>query len=105
MSFRFFDEEGRFNPKFDENNRFFYEGDMIVESIGQGMDISYIPDPLMEQLEKGARGRLKVNEDFSTSLPWLFAGGDIIQGPDVIHGIANGHTAAKGIDTYLKNRK
>jgi glutamate synthase (NADPH/NADH) small chain len=28
-------------------------------------------------------------------------GGDIIEGPDVIHGIANGHKAAKGIDQYL----
>jgi glutamate synthase (NADPH/NADH) small chain len=28
-------------------------------------------------------------------------GGDTIEGPDVIHGIANGHKAAKGIDTYL----
>jgi glutamate synthase (NADPH/NADH) small chain len=29
-------------------------------------------------------------------------GGDIIQGPDVIHGIANGHKAARGIDMYLR---
>src|SRR6056297_3071212 len=37
-----FDESGRFNPKFDEEDTDFFEGDMVVEAIGQGMEISYI---------------------------------------------------------------
>jgi glutamate synthase (NADPH/NADH) small chain len=31
-------------------------------------------------------------------------GGDIIEGPDVIHGIANGHKAAVGIDRYIQDK-
>ncbi|MFW5643436.1 MAG: hypothetical protein ACOCYQ_05360, partial [Alkalispirochaeta sp.] len=37
--------------------------------------------------------------------PWLFVIGDIIRGPDVINGVATGHTAALGIDYYLTHRE
>ncbi|MDP8231524.1 MAG: FAD-dependent oxidoreductase [Candidatus Zophobacter franzmannii] len=100
-----FDETGSFSPKFDENQKKFFEADMIVESIGQGMDLSYISEELKVGLKFDPRGRIKVNEDFQSDLKWLFIGGDIIQGPDVIHGIANGHIAAKAIDKYLNGNK
>jgi glutamate synthase (NADPH/NADH) small chain len=96
-----FDEEGRFNPKFDESNTNFFKADMIVESIGQGMDIEYISEDIKKDLEINNRGRIVVDELFQSGAKWLFIGGDIIQGPDVIHGIANGHKAAVGIDKYL----
>jgi glutamate synthase (NADPH) small chain len=97
-----FDETGRFNPSFDESVKDFFPADMVIESIGQGMDLSYIPKKLREEMKMDQRGRIEVNQWFQTSIPWLFAGGDIIQGPDVIHGIANGHKAAEGIDRYIK---
>ena len=100
-----FDETGRFNPQCNLENTNFFEGDMIVESIGQGMDLSYLTEDLKEHLDMGPRGRIKVNDFFQTSIPWLFLGGDIIQGPDVIHGIANGHKAAMGIDKHLSETK
>ena len=97
-----FDENARFNPIFDENQENFFEADMIVESIGQGMDLSYISPEYYERLEKDHRGRILVDTlTYQSSLPWLFMGGDIIEGPDVIHGVANGHKAAKGIDKFL----
>ncbi|MBU1534967.1 FAD-dependent oxidoreductase, partial [Myxococcota bacterium] len=99
-----FDEERRFNPRFDENLKQFFEGDMIVEAIGQGMDLKYL-DPLKDQITFSPRGRIEVNAGFQSSLPWFFVGGDIIQGPDVIHGIANGQKAAKAIDKYLTTLK
>lgn len=99
-----FDEERRFNPKFDESNANFFEADMVVESIGQGANLSYIPADYLDQLDKDPRGRIQVDKlTFQTKLPWLFMGGDIIEGPDVIHGIANGHKAARGIDQYLNS--
>lgn len=97
-----FDKEGRFNPSFDMDQMKSFEADMIIESIGQGMDISYT-DKIREKLEFGERGRISVNKNFQSSLPWFFVGGDIIEGPDVIHGIANGHKAAQGIDNFLKD--
>ncbi|MBN2789275.1 MAG: FAD-dependent oxidoreductase [Candidatus Delongbacteria bacterium] len=98
-----FDEEGRFSPKFDEAQKKFFPADMVVESIGQGMDLSYL-ESIKDKLEFSDRGRIVVNEKYQSSLPWLFVGGDIIKGPDVINGIANGHTAAKGIDEYLSSK-
>ncbi len=76
---------------------------MVVESIGQGMDITYT-DKIKDKLEFGPRGRIAVDKNFQTKLPWFFVGGDIIQGPDVISGIANGHKAAIGIDNFLKDK-
>lgn len=97
-----FDAEGRFNPSFDESEKAFFEADMVVESIGQGADLGFIAPEFMEQLEKDHRGRIMVDPlTYQSTLPWLFVGGDIIEGPDVIHGVANGHKAAKGIDLFL----
>ena len=100
-----FDENGRFNPKFDEEDKNFFEADMIIESIGQGMDISYFSEDFKAKLEFGPRGRLVVNDYLQSSIDWLFVGGDMVVGPDVIHGIANGHKAAIGIDHYLNSKK
>jgi len=75
---------------------------MVVESIGQGMNLSFITPELNEKLTKDHRGRILVDTlTYQSSIPWLFFGGDIIEGPDVIHGVANGHKTAKGIDNYL----
>ncbi len=75
---------------------------MVVEAIGQGGDNSYIDDNYDIEYEGP---RIKVDEEQQTSLPWLFAGGDIVQGPDVITGIKTGHDAAVGIDKYLRGEK
>ncbi len=99
-----FDKDGRFSPKFDQNQKKFFPADMIIESIGQGMDISYI-ETIKDQLEMSPRGKVKTDNHFQTSVPWLFVGGDIVEGPDVIHGIENGHKAAIGIDAYLQSGK
>ncbi|NOR46236.1 MAG: NAD(P)-binding protein [Candidatus Delongbacteria bacterium] len=98
-----FDDEGRFSPKFDEDKKKFFPAEMVVESIGQGMDLTYI-DSIKDKLEFSDRGRIVVNEKYQSSLPWFFVGGDIIKGPDVINGIANGHIAAKGIDEFLNKK-
>ena len=98
-----FDEEGRFNPKFNTDDKRFFDGDMVIEAIGQAPDLSCIPDDLDEKLEKAGR-RIKVSEQFQSSVPWLFVGGDLIEGPDVIHAIANGYEAAKGIASFFENK-
>ena len=98
-----FDEHGRFDPKLNPENKQFFEADMIVEAIGQAPDLSYVPESLDEKLAKEGR-RIQVSEDLQTSLPWLFVGGDLIEGPDVIHAIANGHAAARGIASFLESK-
>ena len=95
------DSEGKFNPRFDPEDKRFFEADMIVEAIGQGMDIGYMTAPLKEELEMTPLQRVKIGPLHQSSVPWLFVGGDIVKGPDVISAIADGHRAAKGIDKYL----
>jgi len=100
-----FDGEGRFNPQCDMDAKQFWPGTMIIESIGQGMDLSYLSEEFKAKLEFGPRGRVNTDEYFQTGVEWFFMGGDIIEGPDVIHGIANGHKAAVGIDMMLNPEK
>jgi len=99
-----FDEAGKFSPTFDREDVRFIEGDMVVEAIGQGMDTSYIPEDVADRLEYQGR-RIRVNDGYQSSVPWLFVGGDMVQGPDVVTAIANGHAAADGITAYLKGAR
>ena len=96
-----FDEDHRFSPRFDENDRIKFDVDMVIESVGQASDMSYVEPEFVEQLETTPRRQVKVTEEGQTSLPWLFAGGDIVHGPDAIHAIADGHAAARGIEAFL----
>ncbi|MFP4664845.1 MAG: FAD-dependent oxidoreductase [Bacteroidales bacterium] len=99
-----FNEEGKFSPEFDNEDTDFFPGDMVIESIGQGANLSYLTEDIKAGLEYTERGRIKVNKNFQSAVDWLFIGGDIIEGPDVIHGIANGHKAAIGIDNFIQNK-
>ncbi len=92
-----FNDEGRFDPKFNQQDKEFFKADMVVEAIGQGMDVEYMPD-----VEKTERRKIKVDKHYQSSYPGLFVGGDIVNGPDAISAIADGHKAAKGIDAYLQ---
>ncbi len=96
-----FDEEGRFNPKFDKECEQVITGKQIFVSIGQSPDYDYIPKGLQDKIEI-SRGKIKAN-DFGQveKAKWLFVGGDIFRGPDLISGVADGHRSAQGIDEYL----
>jgi len=98
-----FDEQNRFNPRVDESDREFYPADMMVEAIGQTPDYGFLGDQIQAKLDI-VRGKIVTDEDGGTDLPWLFAGGDIVHGPDVVHAIADGHRSAQAIDAYLMKK-
>ena len=96
-----FDEEGRFNPEFDNECEQTIAGKQVFIAIGQSPDYDYIPEALQSKLEFN-RGKIKANDYGQVdNTPWLFVGGDIFRGPDLISGVADGHRAAQGIDEYL----
>ncbi|MFK5985597.1 MAG: FAD-dependent oxidoreductase [Pseudomonadota bacterium] len=99
-----FDENGRFAPKYDETDEMLHEADMIVEAIGQMSDISILGETLTEELEWD-RGRIKTDENGRSSVNWLWSAGDMVNGPDVIHAVADGHKVAMDIDSYLSKVK
>ncbi len=99
-----FDDEGRFNPSFDEDDVQIIPGNQIYVSIGQMSDHIYFTEDIESKLEL-VRGKVTVNDHGqAVGAPWLFAGGDIIKGPDIVNAVADGHNAAIGIDEYLQSK-
>ena len=96
------DASGRRRPVVIEGSEFEIEVDTVVVSVGVS------PNPLMAQampsLEVSRWGTLVVNsETMQTSIPDLFAGGDIVRGgATVILAMGDGRKAAAGIHQYLQ---
>jgi glutamate synthase (NADPH/NADH) small chain len=100
-----FNEEGRFAPTFYEENQMFLEGDMVIEAIGQRPDFSFMPEKLFNKLEFTERKKLKVDENGVTSIPRVYAGGDIVNlNLDAVTAIADAKIASEGIDKFLSSR-
>lgn len=79
----------------------FFDVDMVIIAIGQG------PNPLATRNIPGLvtdnRGLIKTDSKGKTSLPGVFAGGDIVTGAaTVIKAMGAGKEAAKAIDKYLQ---
>lgn len=100
---RVFNDKKMFAPEFDKNDIEVYKGAQVIEAIGQGPEFDVFA-PFTGSLEMAGR-RVKVDEYFQSSQPWLFIVGDIIKGPNVITGIETGHQAALGVDYYLGKRE
>ncbi|MBU1093949.1 MAG: FAD-dependent oxidoreductase [Firmicutes bacterium] len=95
------DSEGRFNPQFDKECAIDIPANQVFLSIGQSPDYDYIPESLKSRLTF-ARGKIKADQYGQVEgLEWLYVGGDIMRGPDLISGVADGHRAAYGIDDFL----
>ena len=98
-----FDEQGRFAPQYDASDERLHECEMAIEAIGQMADTDLLGEEISEQLA-WQRGRLQVSDDGRTSLPWLWAAGDCVHGPDVVHAIADGHRVATSIGDWLSQQ-
>jgi thioredoxin reductase len=94
-----FDEEGRFDPCYDGSVTTTIETDMVILAIGQATDLS----SLDSRLPTTRAGTISVDvQTLQTSLPGIFAGGEVVSGPaSVIEAITSGRQAAISIDKYL----
>ncbi len=97
------DASGRRSPVAIKGSEYILDVDMVVMAIGQG------PNPLIKQttpnLEVNKRGNIVADEVGATSIPGVFAGGDIVTGAaTVISAMGAGKRAAVAIDEYLKNK-
>ena len=97
-----FDEKGRFNPAFSDEEKII-PCDSVILAIGQQADLSYIsPD---DGVQVTPRGILKIDEDLGTTAPGVFAGGDVAFGPRIlVEAVANGHRSARSIHLYLSGK-
>ncbi len=95
-----FDENGRFNPKYDSNNLTKIDADQIIVAIGQMVDVE-LTKHLGIDIERGCFKADKIT--LQTSDKNIFAGGDNASGPSsVIEAVAAGKRAAESIEKYLK---
>jgi formate dehydrogenase beta subunit len=97
-----FDENGRFNPAFSDEEKII-PCDSVILAIGQQADLSYLnPD---DGVQATPRGILKIDENLSTTAPGVFAGGDVAFGPRIlVEAVANGHRSARSIHLYLSGK-
>lgn len=96
-----FDEQHRFAPQYDQQDEMLHEAEMVIEAIGQMSDVTLLSEDLTESLEWN-RGRLSVDANGQTALDWLWAAGDSVNGPDVVHAVADGHRVAASIHQNLQ---
>lgn len=102
---RTYDENGRFNPVYDEHVTERFETDSVILAIGQQADLAFLKPT--DGIELTPARFIKTNpETLATTAPGVFAGGDVAFGPrNIIDAVANGKRAALSIDEYLRKHK
>ena len=97
-----FDDEGKFAPTFFEDQEMVLNGTTIIEAIGQGSDFSFLPEDMLEKLRFNEMRKVSVDENGMTSLPGIFAGGDIVNtNLDAVTAIADAKIASEGIHKWM----
>ena len=95
------DASGRRKPQVIPGSEFVLKCDVVVVAIGTKAN------PLLTatcpELKLNKWGNIEADENGMTSIPGVFAGGDIVRGAaTVILAMGDGKNAAKAIDSYLK---
>lgn len=97
------DTSGRRTPVAIADSEYVLDVDMVIMAIGQG------PNPLIKQttpeLAVNKRGNIITDDIGATSIPGVFAGGDIVTGAaTVISAMGAGKKAAAAINEYLSKQ-
>ena len=98
------DESGRRRPIPIKDSEFVIDLDTVIVAIGNS------PNPIIPHttpgLEVSRWGTIVINDETGmTSLPGVFAGGDIVTGAaTVISAMGQGKRAARGIHDFLSNK-
>ena len=97
------DESGRARPEPVAGSEFVLPCDVVVSALGTRAN------PLLTatcpELKLNSRGNIIIDHNTMTSVPGVFAGGDIVRGAaTVILAMGDGKRAAKAIDSYLKKQ-
>lgn len=102
---RVYDEERRFAPTFDEEDRRVIPCDTVLLAVGQATDLSFLFDG-GEDVEEFRPGWPKVDpETLSTSAEGVFVAGDLAHGTRLlIDAVASGKQAARSVYHHLTGR-
>jgi glutamate synthase (NADPH/NADH) small chain len=95
------DESGRRRPVPVEDSEHVIDCDEVVVAIGTRANP--LPTRSAPELTVNERGYIETDDDGRTSLPDVFAGGDIVRGAStVILAMGDGKRSAAAIDAYLR---
>jgi NADPH-dependent glutamate synthase beta subunit-like oxidoreductase len=99
---RVFDEDGAFNPQYDETELTTLETDTVIVAIGQVADLSFTKE---QGISIHSNGGLEADPvTLETPMAGVFAGGDVVYGPaSIAQAIGSGREAARSIDRYLNH--
>ena len=93
------DKTGSFNPEFDAETTKKANASSVILAVGQTADLEYVAGQAGIEADKG---RIAVSEAQATGDSTVFAGGDVVSGPDsIINAIMQGRKAAGAMDAYL----
>jgi NADPH-dependent glutamate synthase beta chain and related oxidoreductases len=97
-------ENGKFAPKYDDNDTIIVKASKVLLAIGQVIDWGDLKQD--ENLVIDPRNRILVQEvSYQTAVADIFAGGDVVTGPKfAIDAIATGKQGAESIHRYLQGR-
>ncbi len=101
------DASGRKKPVAVPGSEFQVPLDTLIVAISEGSDTDCVAVASGQKIETSAAGTVIVDpETLLTSRPGVFAGGDVVTGPNtVVDAIAAGKKAAVTIERYLKGRE
>jgi len=99
------DSSGRRRPVPVSGSEYVLDCDFVISAIGQQVELDGLEKDERLNITKWNTISTDMNS-FETSIPGVFAGGDVATGPAVaIDAIAHGHMAAESIDEFLKTGK
>ncbi len=94
------DKTGRPIPVEVKGSDFVLEANTVIVAIGQKIKADWL-----KGMKRTNAGYIKVDDDFQTSLPGVFAGGDMIAGEGtIVQSVANGKHAAQAIHEFLSSK-
>ncbi|TRZ70229.1 MAG: hydrogenase [Bacteroidetes bacterium] len=98
------DESGRRKPVPIKGSEFIVELDTLIVSISEKPEVSFLQK---EELEITKWSTLSINsETLETNIKGVFAGGDIVTGPNsVVAAVSAGKIAAESIDQYVQEKE
>ena len=100
---RVFNDEGRFDPKYDESETRTVSADRVVFSIGQSIVWGDLLAGSAVELGRG-QGAIADPKTYQTAQSDIFVGGDVYTGPKfAIDAIAAGHEAAISLHRFVQN--
>jgi heterodisulfide reductase subunit A len=98
------DSSGRRRPVPIEGSEYVIDAETIVPAISQGTNLEFLGEE--NDFEINRWNTFDIDEETgATNVPGVFAGGDVVTGPNIaIRAIAGGKRAALGIHDYLRSK-